>query len=293
MKFLFVLICLGLLTFCIFSPYFRCIFLNFFKTIFFGCKDIFYYFYNHTYDCADNTIGRMIAYVGLFGKGKTLSEVHEVSTLYKRYNNKKIRKNGKLVTQRVCVLSNIELYNIPYIPFTNLNQLVQITDSINDNENEYKIIYVVIDELQNLLFCRNFKTNLSPDVLHCLTQIRKKHCSIFYTSTVFSQSDCTIRSDTSYVIDCNKVWRLCGNYWYDAYDYDNALDVKDIKPLKRSCWFVLNKDYSAYDTTKLTDIIAKDIVSGNVLSFDERNVDVVKKEPRHFTRKALKLKKAK
>lgn len=283
----------GFIGFSIVNPYVRCFNFHILKSFFHIFVDTFYYFYDRKYNCADSTVGRMYAYVGLFGKGKTLSEVHRVSSLYHRYNDKKIRKNGRLVTQRVYVLSNIELHSIPYIPFTNLNQLVTLTNQINDDENEYKIIYVLIDELQNLLFCRNFKTNLSPDVLHCLTQIRKKHCSIFYTSTVFSQSDCTIRADTSYVIDCNKFWRLCGNYWYDAYDYDNALDVKEIKPVRKTCWFVRNADYSAYDTTALTDIIAKDIESGQVLPFEERNIDSDRRVPHHLSKKGLKNKKVK
>ena len=34
--------------------------------------------------------GQLIAYCGLFGKGKTLSAVHHIVTKYKRYNNQKV-----------------------------------------------------------------------------------------------------------------------------------------------------------------------------------------------------------
>lgn len=259
----------------------RCIAFNFISVIINLFRDLFFYFYNHEYDSAKKTIGRMICFCGLFGYGKTLSLVHTVVKMFKRYNNKKIRIDGKLVTQRVCVLSNVELTSIPYYQFNNLQDLVNLAQNVSEYDLEhdtYTVIYVIFDEIQNALYCRNYKSNLTPDALRVLTQIRKYHLSIYMTSTRFSQTDCTIRQDCMYTVDCSKFWRIARNVYYDSWEYENAFDVSEIKPIEKKYWFVRNKDYNAYYTNKLTEIISNDIFSGNVIPFDERNLqnDVTK-----------------
>lgn len=262
-------------------PYFRCVVFNFIKVIINGCKDIFFYFWHRQFNDAEPTCGKMICFTGLFGKGKTLSEVHYVTSLYKQYNDKLVWKDGRFVVQRIVILSNIKLLTVPYAEFVNLNQLVDLTKQISSYDElngTYTVVYVIIDELQNLLYCRNFKNNLSSDVLMVLTQIRKLHCTIAYTSTRFMQTDATVRQDTSYVVDCNKIWRLAGNRWFDAWDYENAVDVNLLQSVKRACWFVRNRDYQAYDTHALTEVISKDVESGNVIPIEYRNLDSEKSD---------------
>lgn len=291
MIFLYLLVSFGLIWLLIVFPCVRCVVFNLFKCLYNAIIDFSKYLWCRESNKAEKTCGKMICFSGLFGKGKTLSEVHYVRKLYNRYNGKKFRKSfsSPLITQKVYVLSNITLNDIPYIPFTNLNQLVELTKDIaSDEDGVYKVVYVIIDELQNLLYCRNFKTNLSSDVLMVLTQIRKLHCTICYTSTRFSQTDATVRQDTSYVVDCNKLWRISSNRWYDAWDYENAMNVDDIKPVLRSAWFVCNSDYNAYNTHALTEVISKDVLSGNVIPLEMRNVDLAKKTPDRLSRKGKK-----
>ena len=283
---LFVLLGFFAFIYCVIAfPMFRCIVFKPFTTLYHCGIDLFYYFYHHKFNYMDSYIGQMICFTGLFGKGKTLNMVHYAVSLYERYNNKIVFKDGKFKHQKVLILSNIALNGVPYIEFTNLKQLVTITDGIQDDNESYINVIVIFDELQNCLYCRNFKTNLSEDVLRILTQIRKLHASILYTSTRFSQTDCTIRQDTSYVIDCNKIWRFGLNTWYDAWDYENCMNPEFIKSVKRNCWFVRNKDYSLYDTCKLTDIISKDVTEGNVVEMIERNTENEVRVPRHLSKK--------
>ena len=74
--------------------------------------------------------GQLIAYCGLFGKGKTLSAVHYVRKMYNRYNGKKVYdfEKKKWLKQCVLVLSNVELTDIPYLPFRSLSQIVSIAE---------------------------------------------------------------------------------------------------------------------------------------------------------------------
>ena len=67
-------------------------------------------------------------YCGVFGQGKTLSAVHDVINFYNEYNNKKVYDDRikEYVTQKVFVLSNVDIKGIKYRKFTSLQQLVNI-----------------------------------------------------------------------------------------------------------------------------------------------------------------------
>ena len=64
----------------------------------------------------------------VFGSGKTASLVNQVFSIYHRYNNKVVYDfdSGKFVTQKIHVISNVELFGIDYIPFTGVNQFIHI-----------------------------------------------------------------------------------------------------------------------------------------------------------------------
>ena len=70
------------------SSVFRCACFNPGKTIINGYKDLRDYVKYKKWNNA--SCGELVAYVGLFGKGKTLSAVHTVVNRYKRYNNKRV-----------------------------------------------------------------------------------------------------------------------------------------------------------------------------------------------------------
>ena len=95
------------------SPLFRCAFFHPCSLSFFGIKDLFLYARHHEGDRCRT--GELVAYTGLFGKGKTLSAVHRVVSAYRRFNGKKVwcPRRKKLVKQRIKVISNVAL-DIPY-----------------------------------------------------------------------------------------------------------------------------------------------------------------------------------
>lgn len=72
----------------IFSPVVRCAVFHPFLTVYHGIRDSIAYYKHRTMDVCRS--GELVAYVGLFGKGKTLSAVHRVVAAYYRYNGKKV-----------------------------------------------------------------------------------------------------------------------------------------------------------------------------------------------------------
>ena len=116
-----VLIALGFAL--VMFPTLRCAFSHPVSLIRFGVLDLMDHFKHHEYDRCGS--GELVAYTGLFGKGKTLSAVHKVVSSYKQYNGKKVwcPRRRRMVEQRIKVISNVAL-SIPYEDFRSLEQIV-------------------------------------------------------------------------------------------------------------------------------------------------------------------------
>lgn len=221
----------------------------------------------------EGKMGQLIAFVGLFGKGKTLSAVHYIVSKYKKYNNRLVYdfNRQKWVTQVVHVISNVEL-SIPYEHFSGLVQVVQAAQQYKqmDEENDtLTLIYILGDEFSVQLNSRKFKDNIDPLFLNTLLTCRHHHISLIYTSQRFNHVDALLRQVTSFVVSCNKTWRFMVHKQYDAYQLENATDPLLIKPMRRFGWFVRDRDYQAYDTLACVDNLSKSCQSGDMLSEDE------------------------
>ena len=236
------------------------------------CKDTYKYFRYKQYRVLKT--GVLAAFVGLFGKGKTLSVVHlVVELLYKKYNNLFIYDfpRKKWVRQRIFVLSNVDLA-IPMVKFTGLKQLVELANEMHkyDEENDTLTCIVVLgDEFSVQLNSRSFKSNIDPLFLNTLLTCRHHHISIYYTSQRFSHVDALLRQVTSYVISCDKNWRFMVHEKYDAYALEKATDTTLVKPLKRYGWVIKDNDYSNYDTLACVDNLSKSCLEGDMMSPEE------------------------
>ena len=191
-------------------PAFRCVLFHPMKTIRNGIIDLYLYIVHK--ECNNCHTGELIAYVGLFGKGKTLSVVHKVVGAYKRYNDTSIwdPRRQKFVTQKVKVLSNVDL-NIPYEKFVSLEQIIRCADENAelDQKNDTQTVTLVLgDEFSVQMNSRNFKTNIDPLFLNTLLTCRHYHISLYYTAQRFQHVDALLRQVTSAVISCNKLWRF-------------------------------------------------------------------------------------
>lgn len=214
--------------------------------------------------------GEIIAYIGLFGRGKTLSAVHHVVKAYHRFNDVPVwdRERKKFVTQKIKILSNVEL-NIPYEKLVSLSQIVSCAEhnhEVDLVEGTLTITLVLGDEFSVQMNSRNFKSNIDPLFLNTLLTCRHHHISLVYTAQRFQHVDALLRQVTSYVVECKKIWRVMVSEKYDAWDMENANSVKMVKPLMRFGWFIRNRDFEAYDTLACVDNLSRSCKEGDMLS---------------------------
>ena len=252
-------------------PTLRCALFHPFALVFYGARDLFRYFRRREYNLCGT--GELVAYTGLFGKGKTLSAVHKVVSAYRQYDGKKVwcPRRRQLVTQRVKVISNVAL-SIPYEEFVSLEQIVLAAErnQAYDNENGTLTVTLVLgDEFSVQMNSRNFKTNIDPLFLNTILTCRHYYISLYYTAQRFGHVDALLRQVTSYVIDCDKLWRFQRLNYFDAWDLENAANTQLVTPLSRRCWFVLDRDYDAYNTLACVGNLKKAMKEGDMMSEEE------------------------
>jgi hypothetical protein len=214
--------------------------------------------------------GKLICYTALFGKGKTLSVVHYINSMYRKYNNKKVYdfNRRKWVMQKVHIISNVDL-NIPYEKFVSLEQIVRVSDTFKalDDENDTLTVTLVLgDEFSVQMNSRSFKSNIDPLFLNTLLTCRHHHITLVYNAQRFNHVDALLRQVTTYVVNCDKVWRFQIHRYYDAYQLENASDPTLVKPFKRDGFFITDRDYNAYDTLACVGNLKKAVSKGDMLS---------------------------
>ncbi len=252
-------------------PALRCALFHPLKLIYFGSVDLLNYIkYQGWNNCP---AGELVAYTGLFGKGKTLSAVHKVVSMYHQYNGKQIydRDRKAWVIQRIKVLSNVAL-QIPYDDFVSLQQVVHCAEKNGEYDKEHDTLTVTLvlgDEFSVQMNSRNFKSNIDPLFLNTLLTCRHYHISLYYTAQRFGHVDALLRQVTSSVIECNKLWRFQRQAIYDAWEMENATNSNLLTPLARKCWFVTNKDYNAYNTLACVGNLQKSFKAGDMMSEEE------------------------
>ena len=219
-------------------------------------------------------------FCGLFGHGKSLSMVHVASNIYKQFGDS------------IRFISNVDLKNIPYVELVNFQQLVDIGE---EEESKYQGTVVLIDEIENVLNNRNF-AKFPLALLHVINQQRKKKVVFYMTSPRFFQIDKMLRQIATTVYICDKYWRFQHVQAFDAWDYENAMNTRDIKRIQNIWWFVKNQDYNAYDTTQM---ISKNS-SENFISNEESlarigeavsNPNAITNKSRKLVKEQLKLRK--
>lgn len=250
---------------------FRLFFEKPFHSIFYSFTDLISYFVHHGWNYLST--GQIIAYIGLFGQGKTLSAVHHVVRLYRRYDGLRVydKFRNKWVIQRVHVISNVSL-SIPYENFISLSQIVQASSRYHDFDLENDTLTCIIclgDEFSVQMNSRNFKSNIDPTFLNTLLTCRHYHISLIYTAQRFSHVDALLRQVTSYVYDCHKYWRFMTHSIYDAWALENSTNPESVKPLSRFGWFVRNSDFEQYDTLACVGNLARSCAEGDMLSEEE------------------------
>ena len=269
---MFILLCvLVFVAFCVIFPVFRCAVTHPISLTINGVKDAYLYIAHKK----KNTLGtgELVAYTGLFGKGKTLSAVHRVVTAYKHYNGKRVwcPRRKKFVTQVVHVISNVSL-SIPYEDFVSLEQIVLAAERQREYDDAHDTLTVTLvlgDEFSVQMNSRNFKSNIDPMFLNTILTCRHYYISLYYTAQRFGHVDALLRQVTSYVVECNKLWRFQRQDYLNAWDLENATSTELVKPYRKGCWFVRDKDYNAYDTLACVGNLKKAMKEGDMMSEQE------------------------
>ena len=253
-------------------PALRCALCHPFLCVFYAGRDVIQWFRRRYFDLCST--GVLVAYTGLFGRGKTCSAVHKVVGLYRRFDGKRVwcSERKKIVVQKVKILSNVELKTVPYQKLESLQQIVDLAKGqkqIDFQNDTLTAIIVLGDEFSVQLNSRSFRDNIEAPFLNALLTCRHYHLSIFYTAQRFQDVDALLRRVTSYVVECDMVWRFMGQRYYDAWEMEQATNSRLIAPYARACWFVRQRDFEAYDTFAVVDDLDKRVKKRDFLSAQE------------------------
>lgn len=252
-------------------PTVRCAVCHPVQVVFNGFKDGVEYIKHKEFNRCGS--GELVAYTGLFGKGKTLSAVHKVVGCYRAYDGKLVwcPRRHKLVTQRVKVISNVAL-SIPYEDFISLEQIVLAAErnqAYDDEHDTLTVTLVLGDEFSVQMNSRNFKSNIDPLFLNTILTCRHYYISLYYTAQRFGHVDALLRQVTSYVVECDKLWRFQRLNKFDAWELENATNTQLLKPFRRECWFVTDRDYNAYNTLACVGNLKKSMKEGDMMTEEE------------------------
>ena len=220
------LILYGIIAFALISKIGRCIITNIHREIKYLGLDTYEYFKEKKWN-QWNGFGLNI-YVGMFGRGKTLSATKYVLAQAKRY--------------KLNIISNIKINGYPYTPLTNWQQIVDAPGNT----------IILIDEMSTVFNARAWK-DFNINLLFQLLQCRKNKKMIIGTAQRFAHVDKLLRDITYEVIDCNKLWRLQHTVHYDGWDYENCMNHNMLQRTMHEWKFITNIDYKSYDTSEIID----------------------------------------
>lgn len=265
-------IIIGILVFVVFiNPFARYFVLHPVKCFKNGAIDL----YNHFAHKVKNVCpyyGQIYMFVAegtkAFGSGKTLSMVEFIRFVYNTYNGLQVwdDETNSFVIQHIIIVSNVQLMDIPYIPFIGKDQFINI-DKIPHEKQD--VILFCIDEAGSEFNSRQYKDNLPTDFLVRLLQIRHNRCGFLMTSQRFTFTDKLLRNVTGVVMTCRKMWRIVRLQYFDGYTLENCSNPELVRPFKTRFYFADDKLFSAYDTLYNVEKLKNQLSDGDLLDTEE------------------------
>lgn len=234
---------------------------HFYHIVINGVVDLYKFFKHKEYNrCrAYGRIYMITAYRNkVFGSGKTLDMTMLARQIFNKYDDLPVWNEDKqeFVTQHIHLISNVDLLDVPYTPFTTAEQLKNVVQDEDD------VTLFVFDEVGAIWNSRNYKDNISTELLKRLLQVRKNKIGILCTAQRFKFVDALLRQITGSLYCVNKTWRILSVREYDAVSFENCDNIDMIKPLSIGFKFVFDEDYHAYDTSAIVEDLKKaDILS--------------------------------
>ena len=234
-------------------------------------KDIYYYFKHKRYnECPEFGKIRLNCACGshVFGSGKTLDIVKTALDIYRKYDGLQVwdADKKKFVTQRIHIISNVQIFGVNYIPFKDIGQLIEI--------EKYKfgsmdVTIFLLDESGAIFNSRDYKNNISPEFLTSLLQSRKNKVALYMTSQRFIFTDKILREICGIVNECKMFWRIVTIKSYDAYQLENAINSNLIMPKKVRLWLAKDSDFKSYNSFQLIENMRKTYEPGKYLGTEE------------------------
>lgn len=229
---------------------------HFYHIVVNGAVDIYYYYKHKEYNRCRfyGRIYMITAYRNkVFGSGKTLDMTMTVRQIYNKYNGLPVwsEDDQAFVTQNIHIISNVALNDVPYVPFVNVNQLKNVEQGCED------VTIFVFDEVGAVWNSRNYKDNISTELLKRLLQVRKNKIGIICTAQRFKFVDALLRQITGSLLCVRKMWRILSIREYDPISFENCDNIDMIKPQSLSYQFIFNKDFDAYDTSAIVEDLKK------------------------------------
>lgn len=234
-------------------------------------KDIYNFFKKKKYNSFKG-FGRIVLFAAsgsqVFGSGKTASMIHEVLEIYHRYDGLQVYCEDlqEFVTQRIHIISNVELFDVPYIKFENVNQFVDI-DKYEFGPEDVTIY--LLDESGAIFNSREFRDNISTEFLARLLQSRKNKVCLYMTSQRLQFTDKILREICSVVVECRKTWRFIRCREYSALDLEYAINPEIVRPLLTRYWFATDRDFANYNSYQIVEQLRKKYKPGDYLSTSE------------------------
>lgn len=230
---------------------------HFFDICRFGAVDLYYYFKHKDYNRCPyfGRVDIITAYRNkVFGSGKTLDVSKTVHDIFKRYDGLPVwdEEEQKFVPQHIHIISNVSFTDIPYTPFVTSRQLMDVEQPKQD------VTIFVMDEIGAIWNSRDFKTNISTELLRNLLQVRKNKIYIIGTSQRFRFCDALLRQITGNLVCVRKCWRILQLQQYDPFDFENCNNLEMLRPLSISYDWISDQDYAAYNTDERVDRLRSD-----------------------------------
>ena len=224
-----------------------------------GIKDVYNYFrYKKYNNCMEFGKIRLNSAKTsqVFGCGKTLSLVRTACEVYNKYNGKQVWDNDRkcFVIQHIHIISNVRLFDVPYIPWESEKQFIDI-DKMGFEPQDITIY--LLDEAGTIFNSRNFRDNISMEFLTRLLQSRKNKMCLYMTAQRFQFTDKILRESCSTVTTCRKIWRIIEICDYDAFELENVGNTRFVQPLSTRYWLASDKDYHSYDSYQLIEKLKK------------------------------------
>lgn len=204
-----------------------------------------------------------------FGSGKTLNMVSDAIKIYNQYNDVEVYdfENERWCNQYVHIISNIELFGVPFVRLESTSQIVDLVEMDDNMDPNLHIYLILIDELGRIFNNRDWKNNLPSDLLGAMFQQRKNKLLIKGTVQDFSLFDATLRKLSSVVYICRKQWRFLIRSTYSATDIERSgYNLEFVQPKGSFCGFATDKLYNSYNTNEVVSDLAKNVLEGKQLT---------------------------